>query len=198
MSCLFSVSQQDSVTKLDLSKTPYCGMVDSPFGHKLKPILGPGTIKYTKSITQVRSCRKCYFTSRDSFDMRLHRKTCNGKRHLTCTVCSKVLSRYDALSEHMRGIHGIGSKVTCRYCGKGFKYKPQVYQHQLICPSRVLAFQPLTSSDCSDPMSKDKISLGSPTLLKCLPQSPPSSVLEAKGDDGAAKGISFPYDVRYR
>ncbi|KAK3799299.1 hypothetical protein RRG08_048806 [Elysia crispata] len=78
-------------------------------------------------------CKKCGFVSRDPFLMANHKRTCNGKRHLTCPVCSKVLSRYDALAEHLRGIHGIGDKVGCKYCGKSFKYRPQMYQHQSVC-----------------------------------------------------------------
>ena len=78
-------------------------------------------------------CKKCGFVAREPFLMANHKRTCNGKRHLTCTVCYKVLSRYDALAEHMRGIHGIGEKVECKYCGKNFKYRPQMYQHQAVC-----------------------------------------------------------------
>ena len=82
------------------------------------------------------SCRKCTFISRDPLAMAAHKSTCTGKRHLTCPICAKVLSRYDALTEHMRGRHGVGKKADCKYCGKSFKYRPQMYQHQAICEHR--------------------------------------------------------------
>ncbi|XP_005094854.1 protein glass isoform X4 [Aplysia californica] len=96
-----------------------------------------GGMRSSLGWSRVMSCRKCTYVSRDHVAMAVHKKTCNGKRHLTCTICLKVLSRYDSLAEHMRGIHGVGKKVECRFCGRNFKYKPQMYQHQLICEARI-------------------------------------------------------------
>lgn len=112
-------------------------------------------------------CRKCTFVSKDSLAMSIHKRDCKGKRHLTCTICHKILSRYDSLAEHMRGIHGIGEKVQCRYCGKSFKYRPQMYQHQAVCTARPV---------------KDEIDLPFP-----LPAFMTGEIVETK--------ISFPYDV---
>lgn len=113
-------------------------------------------------------CKKCTFVSKDALAMSVHKKTCTGKKHLTCSFCAKVLSRYDSLAEHMRGIHGIGTKVQCRFCGKNFKYRPQMYQHQTVCTERPI-----------------KIEMD-------LPFS--SSKFESNGEKMDSK-ISFPYDV---
>lgn len=112
-------------------------------------------------------CRKCTFVSSDTLSMSLHKRNCNGKRHLTCTICSKILSRYDSLAEHMRGIHGIGSKVHCRFCGKSFKYRPQMYQHQTMCVARP---------------PKLEIDL-------------PFTIPKLTDNEGIESKISFPYDV---
>ncbi|GFO13395.1 Zinc finger protein 454 [Plakobranchus ocellatus] len=115
-------------------------------------------------------CKKCAFTSRDPLVMANHKRLCNGKKHLTCTVCSKVLSRYDALAEHLRGIHGIGEKVGCKFCGKNFKYRPQMYQHQAVCPLR--------------PPKSESVLLSSQTVHTF-----------SHADEDANAKLSFPYDV---
>ena len=82
------------------------------------------------------SCKKCSFVTSDPVANAVHRGNCNGKRHLTCSLCGKVLSRYDALNEHLRGMHGVGKKPECRFCSRTFKYTPQMYQHQVVCENR--------------------------------------------------------------
>lgn len=190
MSCLFSVSEQDYINwRLSQSPTD-------------KTDFGIGTKGVNKSLgqNQIRSCRKCFYNTRDNFDMSMHRKTCKGKRHLTCSVCNKVLSRYDALCEHMRGIHGIGTKVTCRFCNKGFKYKPQVYQHQLVCPQRPLkgdfSFSCENKPVAVRPKKKANVSGSSANLLKTQMRvrQPKSKKMKSTADYGA---LSFPYDVNF-
>lgn len=75
------------------------------------------------------TCSKCGGKYTNPGMCASHEATCNGTNRLKCNICNRVYSQMCALKEHLRGKHGLGEMLTCRLCGRSFKYKPQLYDH---------------------------------------------------------------------
>lgn len=91
------------------------------------------------------TCSKCGGKYTNPSVCASHEAVCNGTNRLKCHICRRVYSQMCALKEHLRGKHGLGEMLTCRLCGRSFKYKPQLYDHS-----------------CSGLNPRDKQSLRSP------------------------------------
>lgn len=85
------------------------------------PVVSHERQKYT--------CPKCQIQYMSLTVFERHLRKCDGVNPLVCRICRRVFSQACAVKEHMRGFHGIGEKVACRYCGKPFKYKTSLYTH---------------------------------------------------------------------
>ncbi|KAK7010291.1 zinc finger protein [Biomphalaria glabrata] len=75
------------------------------------------------------TCSKCGGKYTNPGMCASHEASCNGSNRLMCHICKRVYSQMCALKEHLRGKHGLGELLSCKHCGRSFKYKPQLYDH---------------------------------------------------------------------
>lgn len=75
------------------------------------------------------TCTKCGGIYTNPAICESHEVKCNGTNRLMCHICKRVYSQTCALKEHLRGKHGLGELLTCKFCGRSFKYKPKLYDH---------------------------------------------------------------------
>lgn len=75
-------------------------------------------------------CSRCGGKYTNAATCAAHESKCTGTNRLMCHICKRVYSQMCALKEHLRGKHGVGDLLTCKFCGRSFKYKPQLYDHK--------------------------------------------------------------------
>ncbi|XP_005094852.1 transcription factor btd isoform X1 [Aplysia californica] len=75
------------------------------------------------------TCSKCGGKYTNPSACSAHEVNCTGHNRLMCHICQRVYSQMCALKEHLRGKHGLGKPLVCSLCGRSFKYKPQLYDH---------------------------------------------------------------------
>ena len=74
-------------------------------------------------------CCKCGGKYTNPNTCKIHQELCTGYNRLMCHICHRVYSQMCALKEHLRGKHGLGKPLVCDLCGRSFKYKPHLYDH---------------------------------------------------------------------
>ncbi|XP_071115503.1 zinc finger protein 62-like [Haliotis cracherodii] len=128
---------QMHVNALHLNKRPYlCEICGSGF---CDPWTLQRHIAFRHSTTREYSCDHCQYACNNRIQFMNHTFQQHGvkaefdkRQEQTCPVCSYRALSASRMKAHIRHIHADPHKYTCEICGKGFKNRHYLRDHQVI------------------------------------------------------------------